>query len=68
MQAWLRSRGVRVDWVSGGPLRHYDAATRRLQLDSAQPIESGRFQLAYQVAALALSEQIAAIVAAAPLR
>lgn len=68
MQAWLRANGVRVDWVSGGPLRHYDAATRRLQLDSAQPIESGRFQLAYQVAALALSGQIAAIVAQAPLR
>lgn len=68
MQQWLRREGVTIAWKSGGPLRRFDAATRTLQLDSAQPNESSRFQLAYQVAALALSGQIAEIVAAAPLQ
>jgi len=68
MQRWLRREGVTIEWKSGGPLRRFDAAMRHLQLDSAQPNESSRFQLAYQVAALALSGQIAAIVAAAPLQ
>ncbi len=68
MQQWLRREGVTIEWKSGGPLRRFDAKTRHLQLDSAQPNESSRFQLAYQVAALALSGQIAQIVAAAPLQ
>ena len=68
MQQWLRREGVTIEWKGGGPLRRFDAATRHLQLDSAQPNESSRFQLAYQVAALALSGQIAEIVAAAPLQ
>lgn len=67
MQAWLRKAGVAVRWTGGAALRHFDAAARELTLDSNQPIESGRFHLAWQVAALALSEEIAAIVAAAPL-
>jgi predicted transcriptional regulator len=43
-------------------MRRFDAQRRHLELDSTQPIESGRFQLAWQVAALALSQQIGAIV------
>ncbi|WP_353228298.1 short-chain fatty acyl-CoA regulator family protein [Novosphingobium sp.] len=68
MQAWLRANGVTIAWTSGGPMRQFDAERRHLELDSNQPIESGRFQLAYQVAALALSQQIAAIVDAAALQ
>ncbi|MCW1382411.1 short-chain fatty acyl-CoA regulator family protein [Novosphingobium sp. KCTC 2891] len=68
MQQWLRREGVTIEWRSGGPLRRFDAVSRHIQLDSTQPIESGRFQLAYQVAALALSNQIAEIVAQAPLQ
>lgn len=68
MQQWLRTHGFSIEWSSGGPMRRFDAGTRHIQLDSAQPIESGRFQLAYQVAALALSDQIAAIVAEASLK
>ncbi|MCH7627322.1 short-chain fatty acyl-CoA regulator family protein [Novosphingobium sp.] len=68
MQHWLRRAGVTIEWKGGGPLRRFDAAARHIQLDSNQPLESGRFQLAYQVAALALSAQIAEIVAEAPLR
>ncbi|WP_028641207.1 helix-turn-helix domain-containing protein [Novosphingobium acidiphilum] len=68
MQGWLRSHGVSVAWTSGGAMRHYDAARAHLDLDSNQPIESGRFQLAYQVAALALSGTIADIVDASALQ
>ncbi len=68
MQAWLRQHGVSIAWTSGGPMRRFDAARDHLELDSNQPIETGRFQLAYQVAALALSSPIAAIVAATPLQ
>lgn len=62
MQNWLRANGVSIAWQSGGPMRRFDAQRRHLELDSTQPIESGRFQLAWQVAALALSQQIGAIV------
>ena len=68
MQGWLRRHGVSVAWTSGGAMRHYDAARAHLDLDSNQPIESGRFQLAYQVAALALSGTIADIVDASALQ
>ncbi len=68
MQAWLRRQRVAVRWTAGAPLRHYDPAARELTLDSNQPIESGRFHLAWQVAALALSEEIAAIVDGAALQ
>lgn len=68
MQQWLRREGVTIEWASGGAMRRFDATSRHLLLDSAQPNESSRFQLAYQVAALALSDQIAEIVASAPLQ
>ncbi|WP_420381298.1 helix-turn-helix domain-containing protein [Novosphingobium sp.] len=67
MQAWLRHNGVSIAWNSGGPMRRFDPLRNHVELDSNQPIESGRFQLAYQVAALALSGPIADIVAATPL-
>lgn len=68
MQAWLAGEGVTVVWRGGGPVRRYDARARVLTLDSTQPLESSRFQLAYQVCAIALADGIAGIVAEAPLR
>jgi len=68
MQDWLRRHGVTLEWRSGGPMRRFDAERQHLVLDSNQPLESGRFQLAYQLAAIALSDQIAGIVAQAPLQ
>ena len=68
MQDWLRAHGVTVEWRSGGPMRQFDADRKLLALDSTQPIESGRFQLAFQLAALALSDEIATIVAQAPMQ
>ncbi len=54
--------------ASAGALRDFDATMRHLALDPAQPPESRRFQLAHQLAALALADEIAAIVALSPLR
>jgi len=68
MERWLAGEGVRVVWRGGGPVRRFDPARRVLTLDSTQPLESSRFQLAYQVCALALADTIAAIVAGAQLR
>lgn len=68
MERWLGDRGVTVAWTTGGPMRRYHAAAQRLELDANQPIESGRFHLAWQVAALALSAPIGAIVEAAALQ
>lgn len=49
-------------------LRSYDAEMGHLTIDPGQPIESRRFQLAHQLAALALKDEIAAVVEGAALR
>ncbi|MBN8502490.1 MAG: DUF2083 domain-containing protein [Sphingomonadales bacterium] len=49
-------------------LRSYDAEMGHLTIDPGQPAESRRFQLAHQLAALALKDEIAAVVENAGLR
>lgn len=49
-------------------LRSYDAEMGHLIIDPGQPSESRRFQLAHQLAALALKDEIAAVVEGAQLR
>ena len=49
-------------------LRSYDAEMGHLTIDPGQPSESRRFQLAHQLAALALKDEIAAVVEGAALR
>jgi XRE family transcriptional regulator, fatty acid utilization regulator len=48
-------------------LRSFDAEMGHLTIDPGQPAESRRFQLAHQLAALALKDEIAAVVEAAAL-
>jgi XRE family transcriptional regulator, fatty acid utilization regulator len=68
MEAHLRGAlGVTVTYQTTPALRHYDEATAHLTIDHSQPPESQRFQLAYQLAALALAPEIAGVVAATPL-
>ena len=62
MEAWFAARGVTIDYRPGGPLRLFDPVQRRLVIDSSQPVESSRFQMAYQLTAMALEQDIAAIV------
>lgn len=68
MAIWLESRGIAVEQVSGGAMRRFDPEARRLTIDPYQPIESARFQIAYQLAAEALREEISAIVGEATLQ
>lgn len=49
-------------------LRSYDAEMGHLTVDPGQPVESRRFQLAHQLAALALKDEIAAVIEGAGLR
>ena len=62
--------GVTLTYVHGAamPLRAFDPVTHGLSLDSAQPAESRRFQLAHQLAAIALGSEIEQVIAHAELR
>lgn len=60
--------GVSIVYDMTAPVRDYDATMRHLVIDPAQPAESRRFQLAHQLAALAIHDEITAVIAASPLR
>ena len=62
LTAWFAQRGITLRQEPAGPIRHYDEARRELLLDAGQPHESLRFQLAFQLCAIALADEIAAIV------
>lgn len=49
-------------------LREYDAVMQHLIIDQGQPAESQRFQLAHQLAALALKDEISIVVETAQLK
>ena len=59
---------VSVLYETGGALREFDAQMGHLLIDAAQPPETRRFQLAHQLAALALKTEIASVVREAALR
>lgn len=65
LEQQLRQRfGIETRYREGA-LRELSADGRQLHIDSRQPPESRRFQLAYQFVAVALVDEIAAIVEAA---
>jgi predicted transcriptional regulator/transcriptional regulator with XRE-family HTH domain len=69
LEGHLRSAlsvSILYDWTTG--IRDFDATMGHLQIDSGQPAESQRFQLAHQLAALALKDEISAVVEGARLR
>jgi XRE family transcriptional regulator, fatty acid utilization regulator len=69
LEGYLRDRlSVVVDYAGSDRLRDYDAGTGRLEVDQSQPAESQRFQLAHQLVALALNEEISRVVDDAKLR
>jgi predicted transcriptional regulator len=59
---------VSVRYEGNQGLREFDAQMGHLVIDPAQPPETRRFQLAHQLAALALKEEIATVVKGATLR
>ncbi len=69
LERYLREAlSVSLVYASGAALRDYDATMGHLVIDQSQPSESQRFQLAHQLTALALQEEISAVVAGAKLR
>lgn len=59
LTAWFERQGITLRHLPGAPIRRYDEARRELTLDAGQPHESLRFQLAYQLCAIALAQEIA---------
>lgn len=60
--------GVSVEYETGHEMRNYDAEMSHLIVAPDQPSESRRFQLAYQLAELALHDEVAHVVSATSLR
>lgn len=69
IEGYLRNAlSVSLIYSGQAGLRSYDAEMGHLTIDPGQPSETRRFQLAHQLAALALKDEIAAVVETAELR
>ncbi len=69
LELYLRNAlSVSLIYAGSSGLRDYDATMGHLVIDQSQPIESQRFQLAHQLGALALRDEISLVVEAAKLR
>jgi predicted transcriptional regulator/DNA-binding XRE family transcriptional regulator len=69
MEGYLKDAlSVSLIYSGQAGLRAYDAEMGHVTIDPGQPAESRRFQLAHQLAALALREQITAVVEGAGLK
>lgn len=69
IEGYLRNAlSVSLIYSGQAGLRSYDAQMGHLTIDPGQPSETRRFQLAHQLAALALKDEIAAVVESAELR
>lgn len=62
------SLGLSLIYQASTGLRDFDATMGHLIIDQGQPPESQRFQLAHQLTAIALREEISAVVEGAKLR
>jgi hypothetical protein len=68
IEEYLRAAlSVSLIYSGQAGLRSFDAEMGHLTIDPGQPVESRRFQLAHQLAALALKDEIAAVVEQAAL-
>lgn len=69
IERYLRDAlAISLIYTAHSGLRQYDSGAGELQIDQSQPAESQRFQLAHQLVALALQDDISAIVEGAGLR
>ncbi len=69
LELYLRNAlSVSLRYAHNAGLRDFDAEMRHLVIDQSQPWESQRFQLAHQLVALALRDEITAVVEVAGLR
>ncbi len=64
LERYLQSAlSVSLSYSHDGAMRNFDAGKRHLSLDASQPAETRRFQLAHQLAAIALEEELRTVVA-----
>ena len=69
IEAYLRDAlAISLIYTEATGLRSFDAEMGHLTINPGQPAESRRFQLAHQLAALALKDEIAAVVEQAALK
>lgn len=69
IECYLRETlAISVSYSANVGIRNFDAANGVLEIDQSQPAESQRFQLAHQLVALALQDDINSIVGRAGLR
>ncbi len=69
LELYLRNAlSVSLIYAGNSGLRDYDPTMGHLVIDQSQPTESQRFQLAHQLAALALRDEISQVVETAKLR
>jgi XRE family transcriptional regulator, fatty acid utilization regulator len=69
LELYLRNAlSISLIYAGSAGLRDYDAEMGHLVIDQSQPAESQRFQLAHQLAALALRDEISRVVEGAGLR
>lgn len=69
LELYLRNAlSISLIYAGSAGLRDYDATMGHLIIDQGQPVESRRFQLAHQLAALALKDEISAVIEGAQLR
>jgi len=69
LEMHLRGRlSVSIAYAADAGLRDYDATMGHLVVDGSQPVESQRFQLAHQLAALALRDEMTSVIEASGLR
>ncbi|MEE9455276.1 MAG: short-chain fatty acyl-CoA regulator family protein [Paracoccaceae bacterium] len=61
IEGWLkRAHGVEITLSNTGPLRHYDAAKKRLTLSARASVSTQNFQMAHQIAFLEHNELLEA--------
>jgi XRE family transcriptional regulator, fatty acid utilization regulator len=69
MEGYIRNRlGISLIYQAAPGMRDYDATMAHLVIDQSQPAESRRFQLAHQLTAIALRQEISGVVEGAKLR
>ncbi len=69
LERYLRENlAISLVYESASGLRAFDPVMSHLVIDQSQPTESQRFQLAYQLAAVALKDEISSVIEATHLR
>lgn len=58
LMGWFARRGITVCMDATAVLRSYDEQKRELRLNASQPIETLRFQMAFQICAIALEQEL----------